>query len=384
MKCPKCGFEQETSDTCSACGVIFAKYARARQQPQPAEHQPAKSDAPRGKTLRNGLIVVCAIIAGLLAGKAFWGGSRQAEPIDISAAASAPSPHELPAAASQATAVSDLPALSPSTEPPASPPQPVGSPIETARDATVLIKTPWGSGAGFFVDTRGHIVTNRHVVEFDRDLLGKLRERIDKLYNALTEEKKYLTALQSRLDALPRGNRRQQLQEELDQRKEQYEKYRDVHDQLEAQRRSVEYYAPLSDLQVITIDGAQYAISDVALSDNFDLALLTLRGSNTSQPPLKPNFGTMRQGDKVFTVGNPSGFRHTVTAGIVSGYRQYRSGTVIQTDAPINPGNSGGPLIDHQGRVVGVNTMILKDTQGIGFAIAVQHVWDEFSSTISD
>jgi S1-C subfamily serine protease len=68
-----------------------------------------------------------------------------------------------------------------------------------------------------------------------------------------------------------------------------------------------------------------------------------------------------------------------VTAGIVSGYRRYRDSTVIQTDAPINPGNSGGPLIDTRGRAIGVNTMILQNTEGIGFAIAIEEVWDEFA-----
>jgi S1-C subfamily serine protease len=52
---------------------------------------------------------------------------------------------------------------------------------------------------------------------------------------------------------------------------------------------------------------------------------------------------------------------------------------MLQTDAPINPGNSGGPLIDERGLVHGVNTMIIRDTQGIGFAIPIQTVMEEFS-----
>jgi S1-C subfamily serine protease len=82
-------------------------------------------------------------------------------------------------------------------------------------------------------------------------------------------------------------------------------------------------------------------------------------------------------------VGSPFGLQQTVTSGIISSYRNYRNGVVIQTDAPINPGNSGGPLIDKKGQVLGVNTMIIQDTEGIGFAIAIQHVWDEFSSKIA-
>ena len=54
----------------------------------------------------------------------------------------------------------------------------------------------------------------------------------------------------------------------------------------------------------------------------------------------------------------------------------------LQTDAPINPGNSGGPLIDERGYVHGVNTMIIKNTEGIGFAIPIATVFEEFGSSI--
>jgi S1-C subfamily serine protease len=80
----------------------------------------------------------------------------------------------------------------------------------------------------------------------------------------------------------------------------------------------------------------------------------------------------------VYTVGHPVGLRHSVTSGIISGFREHAGVRYIQTDAPINPGNSGGPLIDLNGEVVGVNTMILADTEGIGFAIPIEVVLDEF------
>jgi S1-C subfamily serine protease len=87
---------------------------------------------------------------------------------------------------------------------------------------------------------------------------------------------------------------------------------------------------------------------------------------------------------QVLAIGNPFGFQHTLTSGIVSGLnREIRSqvGSVIpggiQTDAAINPGNSGGPLLDSSGRVVGVNTAIFTATgtsAGVGFAIPMSTV----------
>jgi len=119
-------------------------------------------------------------------------------------------------------------------------------------------------------------------------------------------------------------------------------------------------------------------------SPTYDLALLALFSydgiSLEKPPPDRP----IRQGDKVYTVGSPVGLRHTVTSGIFSGYRQRDTDnqTFLQTDAAINPGNSGGPLIDEHGFVRGVNTMILRDTEGIGFAIPIDKVFEEFSSSL--
>ena len=85
----------------------------------------------------------------------------------------------------------------------------------------------------------------------------------------------------------------------------------------------------------------------------------------------------LKVGSWVVAIGNPFGLQSTVTAGIVSAKgRVIGAGpfdNFIQTDASINPGNSGGPLLDLDGKVVGINTAIVASGQGIGFAIPGQH-----------
>lgn len=111
----------------------------------------------------------------------------------------------------------------------------------------------------------------------------------------------------------------------------------------------------------------------VGTDEETDLALLKVESSE-KLPVLKfGNSDAMEVGDWVVAIGNPFGLSNTVTAGILSAKgRDIHSGpfdNFLQTDASINPGNSGGPLINMEGEVIGINTAISANGQGIGFAI---------------
>jgi len=110
-----------------------------------------------------------------------------------------------------------------------------------------------------------------------------------------------------------------------------------------------------------------------------DLAVLHIDGLSQGglmHVPLGSSVG-LRRGEIAIAIGNPLGFEHTVTAGIVSALgRSMRASTgrlipdVIQTDAALNPGNSGGPLVSSAAEVIGINTAIINGAQGICFAVA--------------
>jgi S1-C subfamily serine protease len=113
----------------------------------------------------------------------------------------------------------------------------------------------------------------------------------------------------------------------------------------------------------------------IAEDASTDLAVLRARTSALPAVSLLTN-PSPRVGQLVVAIGNPFGFEATVSAGVISAHGRTLRGTdgrliegVVQHTAPLNPGNSGGPLVDAQGRVVGINTAIIAAAQGIGFAV---------------
>ncbi len=172
-----------------------------------------------------------------------------------------------------------------------------------------------GTGTGFIWDDQGHIVTNYHVIK-----QGNLAQV------ALSDHKTIPNDIQKVFDAKLVG------------------------------------IAPNRDLAVLKIIAPQAVIKALPLGSSKNLQV----------------------GQSVLAIGNPFGFDQTLTTGIISGLgREIQSVTqrtikgVIQTDAAINPGNSGGPLLNSQGKVIGINTAIYSPSgayAGIGFAVPIDTV----------
>ena len=143
-------------------------------------------------------------------------------------------------------------------------------------------------------------------------------------------------------------------------------------------------------LSASTTDGHRFDATLIGDDPATDLAVLRLNATGLPHAELGSS-ARLKVGQLVVAIGNPLGFQATVTAGIVSALgRTLRSPSgrliesVIQTDAALNPGNSGGALVDGRGRVVGVNTAMIGQAQGLCFAIGADTVVDVTARLMRD
>jgi len=133
-----------------------------------------------------------------------------------------------------------------------------------------------------------------------------------------------------------------------------------------------------SSIRVTVSDGRTLQADVIGRDADTDLAVLrvTLGAAGAAWATLADS-RAIRVGQVAVAIGNPYGFQHTVTSGVVSALGRTLPTAagrliddVIQTDASLNPGNSGGPLVDTLGRVIGINTAMIQAAQGLCFAIA--------------
>src|SRR5580658_6537399 len=362
MECPKCGHTQPDTVKCGSCGVYFAKLTQpgtaARLVTAPAQQ-------------RHGFGFGALALAAMATGGIVYYLMRGAHPEQQPAAVAA----EVRPAAAQSAVVA------------AAPGAPVAGTgaadaVEAAQRATVFIRTAWGLGSGFIIDPDCHVVTNRHVVETDAarvtanvdhnpEIQAGIANTQQRLRNAIMAAQ-----LHRRVIAGQPGNNLELL--ELDAHIHQMQQdLMNLPQQVDADFTRRVNDADQSGFSVALLDGTHYEGLHARLSEGADLAVFQLPATNCPFI-VADRHAALRVSQRVYTIGNPSGLGYTVTTGVVSGMRELNGRTYVQTDAPINPGNSGGPLITEQGRVIGINTMVLRGTQGIGFAIPIESALDGF------
>jgi len=130
-------------------------------------------------------------------------------------------------------------------------------------------------------------------------------------------------------------------------------------------------------LNITLLDGGEFNADVTGADKDSDIAIIKIFGSGYS--PAKLGSSTdLKIGQLVIAIGNPMGYQHSVSVGVLSGVgRTMRTpdghliDNILQSDAAMNPGNSGGPMIDSNGEVIGINTAIIPYAQGLSFSIGI-------------
>jgi S1-C subfamily serine protease len=379
MDCPKCGHQQADTVKCASCGIYFAKIAQ--QQALIASRAGAAHDELPDGGFGWRALALTALVSTALAWYVLRGhATSPATPALPATAASGAA--QIGAAPPAPSAAGSLPQALRGLEARLARTFPARNAIETARNATVFIKTGWGMGSGFIIDADCHVITNRHVVETDGARVAdtmvssaEMRTRIavaeQQLRANITRQLQLRRSLAGQpgtnLQLIEIDDRVQAMKEELADLPARVNHA--ISDKVEGSGRS--------GFTAIVVDGTEFSSLHAQYADNRDLAIFQLPADHC--PHLEPgNSGTLAQGERLYTIGNPSGLAYSVTSGIFSGNRGAGQERFLQTDAPINPGNSGGPLVRENGEVVGINTLVLQGAQGIGFAIPIEAVYQEF------
>jgi len=380
MDCPKCGHTQDDAVQCAACGIYFDKFrqqqelaaARARA---PSPQAPASGFGPGALVLT---ALASATLVYLLAHRHAGEPAATAGPPAATGIVMAPGGAPGGVQSARARPGRELHGLEAQLASSA----PARNVIESARNATVVIRTGWGFGSGFIVDAECHVITNRHVVDTNgarvaQQVLGNpgMQQRVSEAQRQLMVNLAQAQQLRRALANQP-GTNLQLV--ELDARIQQMQQaLADFRGQLSGAITQKVEQSGRSGFTVKLVDGTEFDSLHAEFADGHDLAMFQLPASNCPHIE-RGDSSSLAQGERVYTIGSPSGLAYSVTSGIFSGARTDGDQTYLQTDAPINPGNSGGPLITEAGKVVGINTLVMTGVQGIGFAIPIEAIYEEF------
>lgn len=307
MICPKCDTNQEKSDQCNSCGIYIEKYINA----QTAEAN-TRTLSKEKKTSSVLLPVLGVAIVGILTFIVIGGKAKEESAV-------AQIENQSLTLSNNATNTIKL-----SLKNKLHKNKPPKNNIEESRNATVFIETSWGSsGSGFLVDSKCRVITNRHVVEFDRDGNIQQAKSSTNYHNELARQKEDL-AHQLQLakmmyhESFQSGDDHdaENLRREYDNLVDEFNSIPEsLNSQIEDAVDDQMWKQTHTPLTVSLIDGTEFKISQVCFSDKYDLATFYLPAKDCPFIA-EANPKNLAQGDRLLTIGNPSGLTYTVTAGI--------------------------------------------------------------------
>jgi len=355
-RCPKCSRKITNKIECKNCGLIFDRYFKAEAEKRAVEKGRAEKKAKTQRLINSAISLV---IIALLGGAAFYYYSMKTPVAQQQANTTQETGDQQVSISTQAdSGTKDSPL------------------IARAKQATVAISSPWGNGTGFFVG-RDLLVTNRHLVEKKKDGLSEAQTAFENYRDRVSEENEKLETLKQQFTEMEDGDTKDELAAIIEDGDLQLEKALAEQQRLEDKVRQIEERLADNKILVVLADGQKKEIRSTTLSENFDLALLTIVGTNISGIELPDSTPPLQEGAEVFMLG-PNNVSVPTT---FTGYHRGDSPQefFILTDKPFNPSNSGSPLIDAAGYVRGINTLSDLQPEGSGLAIPIETVMVEFN-----
>ncbi len=375
-RCPKCLSKITSQVECGTCGIIFEKYFQAEARKK-AEAEQITIEATGSGNRRVVILVSLVLISTFVVAVYFWGRSyfsldrvRIDNPVIVKENQNV---KKKPVQSATVIKTETLDKKSIDEEF-----------IQRALNSTVSVRTPWGSiGSGFFIGEHA-VITNKHVVMFDDTNFEAFKNRVERNQKIIDLEIEKINELKRRIPQMPAGPNKSQLELIIQGKEEEVNKALSIQQNNEEKLAKLTNQKYSQDVKIVTADNKEYSVDSIITSATHDLALLKVYSISGQILERNTKEQRLEQGQVVYTIGSPLGLSNTVTSGIFSAYRKRANSdeTYLQTDAAINPGNSGGPLIDKQGNVLGVNTMVVTQAEGIGFAIPIEVVFADFSDSL--
>jgi serine protease Do len=378
-RCPKCSSKLTNKVECRTCGIIFDKYfqSEAKKKVQ-ADQEMVRLAGSRRRTL---VLAACLVLVSACAAVLYF--------LNRTNFSSVPREVVKPAVVKEDVALqapvapSDVQVKNADSGGKQEGEATSKRFIQSARNATVTVVTPWGTGSGFFIGENA-IISNKHVVEFNTENFEQFKRKVEQNRKVLNLEVEKINEWKKKMERMPNGPDRSQLAIIVQSREEDLKKILPQQKESEKKLADMEEKKSSNDIKIIMTGGKEHSVSNVITSNTHDLALLKVYSASPQILKRSTDGHHLEEGEVVYTIGSPLGLRDTVTSGIFSGYRKMvdNNELLLQTDAAINPGNSGGPLIDSHGHVFGVNTMMIKGAEGLGFAIPIETVFEEFGNSL--
>ncbi|MCF8056611.1 MAG: serine protease [Desulfocapsa sp.] len=249
----------------------------------------------------------------------------------------------------------------------------------------VSILSPLGKATGFFVDSGGHILTTRDVVELSETGLEKVNNQKTLLEQIIVLEQKRLQTIRHKMSLLPPGDEKEQFKRLSSEKKEELFKSLSEKQNLERLLGSAgkQLQDLLPEIRVVSAEGKQLQLKSISVSSISNLALLHVDTTDLKYRPLRPRPILLFDGDIVYAGGYPEQSLLPVQKGKMVGYQVMENQEQICSDIQIRKEDRGGPLLDRYGNVCGLNTVPFEDGREKECAIPLSAAFNEFSSSIT-